>query len=297
MFQHLPPLKSLPAFEAAARLGGFNQAAEELSVSPGAISYQVKQLESALGTAMFHRRTRQIELTLAGRQFHRVVQKLFYELDAEVARVSRRGRETPLTVSVSTYFVTRWLSPRMGRFLSEYPDTTVRLQHAVNDPDFVLDNVDLAIRWGNGDWPGCESELLFKLPMIAVCAPTFAENNPGLHHLIDLQHCTLLHDQPGMNRWSEWLDNAGVEPWENLTGPVIVDPNVRVQSAIDAQGIVLANPLVQQELDDGKLVEPFDVRLGGYGYYLIYRRRGNHTKSFQRFANWLRDEATTHKPG
>jgi len=292
VFRHLPPLKALPAFESAARLGSFNAAAVELSVSPGAISYQVKQLESSLGVALFHRRTRLVELTVAGRRLHHTVRQLFQSLDDDIAQIRGDSQDTPLTVSVSTYFVTRWLSPRMGKFLNAHPDTTIRLQHSVNNPEFTVDDVDIAIRWGDGNWPNSQSQLLFELPMIAVCAPSLTKGKTGLRQPSDLRKHTLLHDQPGMTQWSEWLKFAGVEPWQPLPGPVIVDPNVRVQSAIDGQGVVLANPLLQPEIELGHLVEPFDVRLDSYGYYLMVGRDALSRENVRRFMDWIRNETT-----
>ncbi len=175
MFQNLPSLKALHAFEAAARHCSFNAAAAEISLSPGAIGYQVKQLETSLNISLFFRRTRQLELTGEGKQLYKAINHLFRELDDEVTKILPNKQKSHLTVSVSTYFVTRWLSPRLGKFLNNHTDITFRLQHAVNNPDFTLDDVDLAIRWGDGNMPQSQSELLIEMPMIAVCAPALLD--------------------------------------------------------------------------------------------------------------------------
>ncbi len=291
MFRHLPPLKSLQVFESAARHRSFSAAAAELALSQGAISYHVKQLEASLGLPLFYRRTRQVDLTGAGQQLYRVVHRLLRELDEETRKIAPSQQKTLLTVAVSTYFVTRWLSQRLGDFINSRPQITVRLQHAVNDPDFAVDEVDLAIRWGDGHWPDCEAELLLALPMIAVCAPALMERGPGIKNPGDLRHQTLLHDQDGIDRWQEWLQAAGLDPSEAIDGPVIVDPNVRVQAAIDGHGVVLANPLLQPEIDAGQLLEPFDIRLQDYGYYLVYRRDTARREPFRLFRQWLLDAA------
>lgn len=291
MFKHLPSLKALRAFEAAARHTSFADAAEELAVTPGAISYQIKQLEYTLSTSLFQRRVRQVELTAAGEQLFRTVHRQFQELDATIAHIAPTQTNSPLTVSVSTYFVTRWLSPRLGNFLNAHPDLTVCLQHSVNDPDFDLEKTDIAIRWGNGDWPNSRSEQLINLPMIAVCSPKLLQGEMPLNSVTDLQYHRLLRDQVGTDYWAEWLqlvDAAGI----STNGTVIVDPNVRVQAAIDAHGVILANPLLQSTIDSGLLCEPFNIRLNGYGYYLVYSDRASKKPNYRLFRDWLMDEFT-----
>jgi LysR family glycine cleavage system transcriptional activator len=300
MFQHLPSLKALQAFEAAARLGSFNAAATELSVTPGAISYQIKQLESSLENPLFYRRTRQVELTDAGMRLHRTVHRLFQELKSEIERISPERKETQLTVSVTTYFVTRWLSPRLGKFLSAYPEINVRLQHSVNDPDFTVEDADVAIRWGDGEWndsrlAGSHSELLFTLPMIAVCSPKLLTGNKPIKKPDDISQHILLKDQPGIDCWPEWLQLAGVEANEINTSADIVDPNVRIQSAIDGHGLVLANPLLNADIQSGSLSEPFYIRLHGYGYYLLSTPQAAKNSAFRLFRRWLLDEAESMK--
>lgn len=291
MFDQLPPLKSLRAFEAAARLGSFTAAAQELSVSQGAISYQVKQLESNLQIPLFQRSVRQVILTEAGQRLFRTAHRLLRELQDEVHEISPRQRSLLLTVSVSTFFATRWLSPRMGRFLNAEPQVTLRLQHSVNDPGFEVEAVDLAIRWGKGDWPEALSERLFPSPMLALCSPALLEGDNPVQTLDDLRQQVFLHDQPGNDGWREWLALAGLGDLDAGPGPVILDPNVRVQSAIDGQGLVMANRLIADDIDSGRLVAPFNIELQGYGFYLVYSEESKRRKAFQLFRNWLLQEA------
>ena len=300
MFQHFPSLKALHAFESAARRLSFNAAADELAVTPGAISYQIKQLEESLGQLLFVRKTRQIELTEAGSRLYRTTHRLFHELDSEFEKLSPRRAESRLVISVTTYFVTRWLSQRMGRFLNAHPDITVSLQHSVNDPEFSVEDADVSIRWGDGEWAdsglaGSQSELLFNLPMIAVCSPKLLKGKRALKTPADLLHHRLLKDQPGMDRWREWLQLAGVSPSGADLASVIVDPNVRVQSAVDGHGVVLANPLLNPDLESGALTEPFDYRLHGYGYYLLSTFQASQSRAFKLFRRWLLEEASAQK--
>lgn len=292
MFTQLPSLKSLHAFEAAARLESFADAASELSVSPGAISYQIKKLEEDIDTALFHRKTRQVVLTAAGQTLFQFIHRQFQELDAVISDIAPIQKDVPLTVSVSTYFVTRWLSPRMGQFLNSHPGITVRLQHSVNDPDFSVADTDVAIRWGNGNWPDSSAHELFSLPMIVVCSPKLLKGKNGLKRLENITHHRLLRDQTGTDYWTEWLMQAGVSDTTE-SGPVIVDPNVRVQSAIDGQGLLLANPLLTPLIEEGLLSEPFDVRLDGYGYYLVSSDRVVDNQQYLAFRDWLLEEVST----
>lgn len=292
MFKQLPPLKALRAFEAAARHASFTSAARELSLTQGAISYQIRHLESKLDIALFQRRARQVILTPEGQSLYRTTHRLFRELEDEIHKIAPGKDQLILTVSVSTYFVTRWLSQRLGNFLTNHPEVTIRLQHSVNDPDFTVEDVDLAIRWGNGSWPGSESELLIPSPMMAVCAPDLM---PEKARLVDLRQQTFLHDQDSTDSWREWLRQAGLTDMEAGSGPVIDDPNVRVQSAIDGQGLVLANILLNDDIAAGRLVEPFDIRLEGYGFHLLYEPAAKRRNAFQLFRQWLLLEAEQFK--
>jgi len=304
MFQYLPSLKALQAFESAARLNSFNAAAAELSVTPGAVSYQIKQLEASLNCSLFHRRTRQIELTDEGLRLHQTAYRMFELLSTAVDEITQTRSETQLTVSVSTFFVTRWLSPRLGRFLSAHPTITIGLQHSVNDSGFNLKEADVAIKWGDGKWNDDQlhdnkSELLFKLPMIAVCSPRLLTGENSIENPTDVGHHTLLHDQADVDRWPEWLqlieadDNlASAKKKAQTKSTTIIDPNVRVQAAIDGHGIVLANPLLKPDIDSGLLVEPFNIPLHGYGYYLVFTPKAARSNAFKLFRLWLQEEAS-----
>ena len=297
MFERLPPLKALRAFEAAARHGSFTAAARELSLTQGAISYQIRQLESNLDTSLFQRSARLVTLTDAGQRLMRTVQRVFRELEDEIMAISPGRQQMILTISVSTYFVTRWLSARLGNFLNSHPQITLRLQHSVNDPDFTLEDVDLAIRWGDGHYPGGEAELLIPSPMIALCSPQLITAENPFARLEDLRTQTFLHDQEGTDKWQEWLQLAGLEDMGSGDGPVIVDPNVRVQSAIDGHGLVLADILVQDDLESGKLMAPFEIDLEGYGFHLLYRTEVKRRQAFRLFRQWLLDEVRADLPG
>lgn len=293
MFQNLPPLKSLLAFEAAARHLSFTDAANELSLTQGAISYQVKQLEESLGIKLFHRRTRQIELTSEGFRFFEVTQQMLQKLEDEVQLIApnKNKNQYVLTISVSTFFATRWLSQRLGKFLSQFPEITLRLQHSVNNPEFMVDDVDMAIRWGNGDFPNCHAELLFSMPMKAYCSPKLLQGKSAIKTLFDLKEQTFLKDQVSNDYFKDWLNITGINDLDLSNSPVIVDPNVRIQSAIDGQGIILGNPLLQDECERGDLLELFgEIQLEGLGFYLIYKEQSYQSHALSQFNKWLLDQ-------
>jgi DNA-binding transcriptional LysR family regulator len=259
----------------------------ELSLTQGAISYQVRHLEAELGIALFLRSARQVSLTAEGQSLYRTTHRLFRELEDEIHHIAPGQDELILTVSVSTYFVTRWLSKRLGNFLNQHPEITLRLQHSVNDPDFTVEDVDLAIRWGKGDWPGSESELLISSPMFAVCSPELIKGDSPAARLEELRGQTFLHDQESNDGWREWLRQAGLDDLNAGAGPVIIDPNVRVQSAIDGHGLVLANILLNEDITAGRLAKPFGIELEGYGFHLLYTPAVKRLRAFQLFRKWL----------
>ncbi len=290
MFDQLPSLKALRAFEAAARHASFTNAANELSLTQGAISYQVRQLESELGISLFKRSPRQVRLTAEGQSLYRTTHRLFRELEDEIHSIAPAQDQSILTISVSTFFVTRWLSKRLGNFLNSHPEITLRLQHSVNDPGFIVENVDLAIRWGDGNWPESESELMIPSPMFAACSPKLIEGDNPQTRLESLRKKTFLHDQASNDSWREWLQKAGMADLGSGPGPEIIDPNVRVQSAIDGHGLVLANILIGDDIVAGRLVNPFDIQLEGYGFHLRYTHAVHRRPAFQLFRQWLMRE-------
>ena len=294
MFQNLPPLKSLLAFEAAARHLSFTKAAKELSLTQGAISYQVKQLEKHLGIKLFHRKIRQITLSSEGLRLYETTQQLLQKLQDDIQLIAphKSNQQQVLTISVSTFFATRWLSKRLGHFLNQYPDITIRLQHSINNPEFMVDDVDMGIRWGNGVFPHCDSQLLFSMPMKAYCSPKLLQGKNAITTLSDLKDQLFLKDQISNDYWQDWLHIAGAKGFDASNGPVIIDPNVRIQSAIDGYGVLLANPMLQDELDRGELQELFgEFQLDGLGFYLIYKKQGYQTPALTLFSEWLLAQA------
>lgn len=283
------PLHALRVFEAAGRHLSFTAAAQELGVTQGAVSYQVASLEEHLGLRLFRRERRQVVLTEAGNRLLPAVQQAFERLGRELDLLIEASTST-LTVAMSTYFASRWLSPKLASFLAEQPQLRFRLLHGGPFEQPLPANADMAIVWGQGNWSSVEVQLLFEASLSPICAPrliTAFENEPPR---ATLERCTFLHDDETRKAWVEWLALAGHADMDGKEGPVIPDPNVRVQAVIDGQGIALADVLVSGEVAAGRLVMPFDTFLNGYGYYVVYSGNREPSRPAAAFIRWLMRE-------
>lgn len=289
----IPALAALRAFEAVARHASFTRAAEELRVTQGAVSYQVKQLEAELGAPLFRREGRAIRLTRAAERLLRPLQRALADIAEAIAAVAPGGSEPQLTVALSTYFAAHWLSKRLGRFSLQHPNVRMRLQHPESSARFGADEVDMAIRWHRADWTAADLaiERLFLSPITPVCSPRLRVGPPRLAHPIDIHRHALLRDEVTREAWSEWLKLAGIAQPIPAREVTINDPNVYIQAAIDGQGVALADGLVADDIALGRLVEPFEPRLDGYGYFLVYPRDTPLRPAATAFRDWLVGEA------
>ena len=288
MARRLPPLNALRAFEAGARHLSFTKAAGELFVTQAAVSHQVKLLERDLGVALFRRMTRKLALTAEGRRLLGPVGAALDSL-AEVAGVLRAdaGGGT-LTLSLTPTFGVRWLAPRLGRFWTAHPEIDLRLQHSIHLVDFARDEVDAAVRWGSGVWPGVAAVYLMPAGLVPVCSPALCQGPPALKVPDDLRHHTLLHERDYVE-WAQWLAVAGAREVEARRGPIIDDPTVVLQAAIDGQGVALTSEaIVRGDLESGRLVQPFDVDLDAdNAYYLVAPPKAFERPNVQAFRDFL----------
>ncbi len=299
MTRRLPPLNALRAFEAGARHLSFTHAAEELHVTQAAVSHQVKLLEQDLGVALFRRMTRKLVLTEAGRVLRGVAGEA---LDA-IAGAAERLRSAPggrtLSVSLTPSFGVKWLAQRLGRFWTAHPDIDLRLHHSVQLVEFARDEVDVAVRWGRGAWPGLETVYLMRAGQFPVCAPALLEGEHPLRKPGDLKHHTLLHERDYVE-WTQWLAVAGVHDIDPRRGPVIDNSSVLHQAAIDGQGVAMGTAnLTREDLDAGRLVKPFDIDLDrDNAFYLVAPPRNFERPNVQAFRDFLLAEleAEGHDP-
>jgi len=270
----LPPLDSLKVFESAARHLSFSQAAQELFITKGAVSYQIRKLEESLDCALFRRSVRQVYLTDAGQTLLQTSQKWFADMTQTFEQIRPVDAAHSVVVGASTYVALRWLSPRVSEFSLRHPHISILLQHSVNSEDFKMQDVDFAIRWCAMEDKTSRSRLLeLPMPLFPVCSPELLKRHGFKttdRHLdsaklatSDLRTIPLLCEDRRLDLWQHWYDES-----EALPNPrrVIADANVRTQAAIDGQGWTMADAMMQRELDSGQLVAPFAHTLKGYGY-------------------------------
>lgn len=287
----IPGLAAVRAFEAVARHTSFTRAAAELGVTQGAISYQIRALEAELGLALFRREGRGIRTTEAAERVLPAFRRALAEIADAVAAVAPADEEPRLTVALSTYFAAHWLSKRLGGFSQRHPAVRIRLQH----PEFSAfagDEVDMAIRWARADWnePELRTELMFQSPISPVCSPALRDGPPRLKAPADIPRHTLLRDEITREAWAAWWKLAGIAQPIPAREVTINDPNVYIQAAIDGQGIALADDLVADDVALGRLVEPFALRLGGYGYFLVHPRDKPLRAAARAFRDWILGE-------
>ncbi|MEM7403719.1 MAG: transcriptional regulator GcvA [Pseudomonadota bacterium] len=291
MSRELPPLTALRAFEAAARHLSFTKAAHELHVTQAAISHQVKGLEQHLGVKLFRRLTRRLLLTDEAQSLLPVVQQSFDNISAAAERLSAASRHGALDVMLRPFFAARWLSHRLNRFWAEYPGITLRLHHSTGAPDLARSEVDVAVRWGLGNWPQVECELLLPAKVAPVCGPSLLNGSKPLRKPNDLRHHTLLHEDD-FDLWHKWLTDVGATGVNASQGPIIDDTNVRIQAAMDGQGLALAPlSLLRDDIATGRLVTPFDYALDDLAYFIVYPPGALEQPKVLAFRNWLLAEA------
>jgi LysR family glycine cleavage system transcriptional activator len=295
MVQHLPALAALRAFEAAARHLNFTRAAEELHLTHGAISHQMKALEASLGVRLFRREGRKLLLTDAGQRFASRLRDLLGDLRAAVTEVSRRRDQQELTLSVLPSFASLWLIPRLAGFHSAHPEIDVNIRATQALAEFGPDGVDLAIRIGAGAWPGLVAEKLFDEEVFPVASPRLSggelpKRPEGLARAVLLRS----ERQP----WTPWFRAMGLDWPEPSRGPIYSDETLLVQAAAEGIGVALARgALVAADLATGRLVRLFPRRVPSRtAYYVVYPRAAGELARVRAFRDWIQGEAKSDPP-
>jgi LysR family transcriptional regulator, glycine cleavage system transcriptional activator len=292
MLRRLPPLNALKAFEAAARHESFTRAAEELCVTQGAVSHQVKALEAELGVKLFSRERQRLIITEAGRAYLTVLRDAFDRIAVGTDRLVQRQNAGVLTVSTSPDFAAKWLVHRLGRFAEAYPGIDLRVSATLHHVDFAREDVDLAVRHGDGNWPGHDVVRLSSEQLFAVCSPKLLSGRQRLARPSDVLKFPLLH-LDDRKAWTEWFDAAGVEAPEILHGPVLNRASMLIDAAIDGQGIALARTtLAAGDLISGRLVRPFtDLLRLAKTYWIVCPKATSKLPKITTFRDWLLAEA------
>jgi LysR family glycine cleavage system transcriptional activator len=290
MARRLPPLNSLPSFEAAARHLSFSKAAEELHVTHGAVSRAIRHLENHLGVQLFVRKVRSVSLTPIGASYAAEVRQGLDLLAAATLAMSGQ-HSSVLTVSTLDAFASKWLVPRLFKFRRAYGDIDVRLSTSVKLADFVSDGIEIAIRYGRGQYPGVKTELLMQEDLSPVCSPALLDGPHPLRTPADLQFHTLIHDDFPID-WAMWLRMAEVEGIDPHKGPSFFSSEHVVQAAVQGEGVALGrSSLVDDDIAAGRLVRPFEFRLSaGLAYYLVYPPGALKRPKVKHFRDWIMSE-------
>jgi LysR family glycine cleavage system transcriptional activator len=293
LVRRLPHLNALKAFEAAARHESFTRAAEELFVTQGAVSHQVKALEEELGVKLFNREHQRLVITEAGRQYLTILRDAFDRIALGTERLLQRQSSGALTVSTSPDFAAKWLVNRLGRFAEEYPSIDLRVSATLHHVDFAREDVDLAVRHGDGNWQGFDVARLSPENLFAVCSPKLLSGRHRLTKPADVLKFPLIHVDDRKD-WTRWLEATGVAA-EVLHGPVLNRASMAIDAAVDGQGVALARTtLAATDLISGRLLRPFaeELRLSKT-YWIICPRATAGLPKIVTFRDWLLAEAAS----
>lgn len=311
MFSRLPPLSALRAFESAARHLSFALAARELHVTPAAISHQIKALEEHLGHRLFRRLKRGLELTRAGQVLLPKLSEGFGRLGEAVEELRSLREEGSLAVSAATSFATRWLAPRLHRFVGAHPDLDVRITASTRliDPsgdtagpwDILsgspLEDADIAVRYGTGEYPGFRVDKLLPVQVTPLCSPRLLQGEHPLRTPADLRHHVLIHDNlrydDGRLLWDAWFEAAGLPGADTSHGLRFSHAMLALEAAADGLGVALGMPvLAGSDLASGRLVAPLALALPlKFAYYMVSGSDAAERPDVVAFRDWLIAEA------
>jgi LysR family transcriptional regulator, glycine cleavage system transcriptional activator len=284
----LPPLSAVRVFEAAARHQSFTRAAAELGMTQAAVSYQVKMLEDRLGAPLFLRRPRQVSLTELGQRLAPAITEAF-ELIGQAFAAARSGAQGTLSITTVATFATNWLAQHLGSFQVAHPSLAVRLDISPRFIDFAQEEIDIAIRAGNGNWPGHATHLLMRTEFTPMLSPRLAESIGGVKEPADLLRLPIIGpDDPW---WVQWLTAAGVSP-EGLEGRPrnsMGSQTVEASAAMAGQGVAILTPaFYTADIAAGRLIQPFDLLCSdGRGYWLVYPEARRNVPKIAAFRAWI----------
>ena len=298
--RRLPPLNSIRSFEAVARHLSFTKAAEELNVTPGAVSQQVKVLEDYLDLALFKRKNRIILLTDEAQICLPLLSEGLDKLSKAIDLIREQSNDRPLTITAPPALTAYWLLPRLSVFQQQFPHINVRIDASNAHADLVNADIDVGIRFGTGEYPGLENDYLMSQSIIAVCNPAILQGENKLQTPEDLKNFTLLHAQADFFvtdnthiEWDMWFASVGVKSIEGNQGLYFSQHSLLVAAAIRGQGIALVGDvIVRDEIASGQLVQLFkgtDILLN-YSFYLVYSSTRAKLSRVQIFRKWLLDE-------
>ena len=287
-------LNALRAFECAARLSSFTQAAKELNVTHSTISHHISGLEKALGVELFLRQNRRVALTPAGEKLYPVLESSFDEISTTLAAIRKRDASAPLKVTVTPSFANKWLIPRLSDFRASHPDIEVQLQTSLTLSEFQQQGLSVGVRAGKGEWSNLTSELLMPLHMTPMCCPRILDerNTPRTPDM--LREFTLIHadvsPETGIDsEWGAWLNSVGAGNINFKRGLSFHDPGLALQAAIDGLGIAMGYvELAEIDIAQGRLVRLFDEEIRHpWSYYIVLPKNKVAEPQTIVFCDWL----------
>ncbi len=292
MRRRLPSLNALKAFEATARQESFTKAAQELCVTQGAVSQQVKGLEAELGVRLFRRERQRLVITDAGLSYLEVVRDAFDRLAMGTERLLQREKSGTLTITTSPNFAAKWLVHRLRRFSEAHPGIDLRISASIQHIDFAREDIDLAIRHGDGRWPGMHVARLCTEEVFPVCSPLLLRGRGAVRSPRDIRHHTLLHVNDTAD-WANWLARVEVNGVDCKSGPVFNQASMAIDAAVDGQGIALARTaLATWDLLAGRLVRPLPQALDApYAFWIVCPKSSADLAKISTFRSWLLKEA------
>ncbi|HEY3695331.1 transcriptional regulator GcvA [Phenylobacterium sp.] len=299
--RRLPPLNALRAFEAAARHLNFSRAADELSVTPGAVSQQIQNLEDYVGAPLFRRTSKGLLLTDAAQTALPALREAFDRLAEAASLLTAAVDGRRLTLTAAPSFAAKWLVPRLGKFESACPQVDVWLSAGLELVDLTAGEVDVAIRYGAGRYPGLEIRRLMSETVIPVISPDLLAQTP-LAEPGDLIRHILLHDgspepDDSCPDWAMWLAARGVKGVDGTRGPRFNQSSLVIEAAVNGRGVALAKrTLAQDDLEAGRLVAPIQISTAvDFAYYLVHPKAKGRLPQVKAFVAWITAEAEAHE--
>ncbi len=284
-----PSLKAISTFESAARHESFKEAAKELSLTPSAISHQVKQLEQQVGVNLFHRLSGGLAITDAGAAYLKLLGPAFAEIDDATKQVMQLEYSDQLTIRSAPSFARKWLLDRLPAFLDKHEGIDVKVIATSELLDFRKKNIDIGIHYGQSTWPGCVVKPLLSERVLPMCSPDLKNKPTQLGSIADLHKFTLIHTEQNLVSWKMWFTEQGVPINKELRG-VCLDPSeLAIEAAVRGVGIVLESDLLAaSELKDGSLIPAIDETESKIvSYYLVYPEDHMHIPKVTAFTDWI----------
>ncbi|EAR10713.1 transcriptional regulator GcvA [Reinekea blandensis] len=284
----LPPLKSLQAFEAAGRTESFQEAANELNVTPSAISHQVKSLEEYLGIQLFERKTRKVTLTLTGEVYLESIAGAFQTMESATRRLMVGQGGDELKLAVAPAFLERWLLPRFQDFTERYPDIEMDIHSSIGEIDFAQSDIDMAVYFGDGQWSGIDCQFLRSSYLVPVCSPYLLEQERVMEPE-DLLKFRLLSVRKRPEEWPQWFQLTDT-PYQPSQGTISFSNGMNTANAATrGLGVALTDPsLVSEEIENGDLMVPIDIMMQqSKSFYLVTQKNRPFSSAMSAFQQWI----------